>query len=67
MTRYRTFCTCADSLQFLLVDEKKNSKFKLAPLELITNFENPSSTVTRLKDHKAVILTTLKMLTGIRL
>jgi hypothetical protein len=43
-----------------------NSKFLLAPLKLLTNFENHSSTTLEDKDPKAAILT-LKMLTGSRL
>jgi hypothetical protein len=46
--------------------KKSNSKFYLAPVKLLSNFENPSSTVTRFKDPKAAILT-LKTLTGSRL
>jgi hypothetical protein len=44
--------------------KKSNSKFKLAHLKLVTNFENPSS--NSLQRPKAAILT-LKMLTGNRL
>jgi hypothetical protein len=43
---------------------KSNSEFYLAPLKLLTTFEN--LLVTRLKDPKATILT-LNMLTGSRL
>jgi hypothetical protein len=32
---FTTFC--------FLIEEKKNSKFWLAPLKVLTNFENPSS------------------------
>jgi hypothetical protein len=41
--------------------KKSNSKFQLAHLKLLINFENLS--VTSFKDPKATILT-LKMLTG---
>jgi hypothetical protein len=44
--------------------KKSNSKFYLAPLKLLINFENPYS--NPLPKPKAAILT-LKMLTGIRL
>jgi hypothetical protein len=44
--------------------KKSNSKFKLAPLKLLTILK--ILPVTRFKDPKAAILT-LKMLTGSRL
>jgi hypothetical protein len=46
--------------------KKLNSKFSLAPLKLLTNFENLLILVTRFKDPKAAILI-LKMLAEIRL
>jgi hypothetical protein len=46
--------------------KKSNSKILLPPFQILSNFENPSSKVTRFKDPKAAILT-LKMHTGSRL
>jgi hypothetical protein len=48
-----------------LVDEKTNSEFELAPLKILTNFENPSSNPPLQRPKSGDF--TLKMLIGSRL